>query len=264
MGPSMGPSMVRWVNRDGGEVVLEPEAVLQEVFGPLQWEHSQRVLPVSGTEDLYRATVPYRGREVRIERDHAFVYGSADRGRFRWLCMLRTPIGPYPLRLSVDRHFIGYPKLPTGDASFDEEFRLAGEPDEILREVFDAELRSWLLRLAPLRPWVMSDGDSLWLTITQMVEDGDGDPDLVRQQADLLVAVADRLCAAFERHQQHLVATRGPEAAEAWLREQETDVAGVDQRRRRIRTAILVGVFLLVTGFCCGGLLFGVAKALFP
>jgi hypothetical protein len=119
-----------------------------------------------------------------------------------------------------------------------------------------------MLRLAKLRPWLMSNGTNMSLDITAVVEDGRGDADLVRELANLLVLVADQLCSEFDRHHENILARQGPAAAEAWLRQQESAVQGVVKRRRMLKVAILAGVFLLVCAICGGSLLIGMASIL--
>lgn len=239
---------------------MDPWQVLGGVFGELTWEHSQRTRPVTAPDEVYRATVVYRGRGLRIVRTWGRSQTSTDRTIWRWSTALQVEVGPVPLRLSLSPHFVAWPKISTGDAAFEEHYRLGGAPAELLQRAFDADLRARLSAMATLRPFIELDGKSFWMGISDVVEQGRGDVDQARQMADLFVAVVDRVCAELDRSHAAVLADRGPEAAAAWRHQQASAVAAVEERRGRIKVFILLGVAAFVVGICVMGLLITLAS----
>jgi hypothetical protein len=233
---------------------MDPWLVLQTAFGALQWAHGLRHRPITGSDQVYRAVVRYGGRELTVVRKYGRFQSVGGSTYWTWVSSLSVDVGSRPLRLALDPHFVGWQRIPTGDPAFDAQFRLSGGPADLLQSAFDPELRQAALRLSQLRPWIFGNADAFTLDITCVVEDGRGDPNLVREMADLLTLVTDRVCTAFDRRHAEIAATQGPGAAAAWLSNQQAAVRRVDERRRNLKIWLLVAVAAFVCLTMVGGI----------
>ena len=227
---------------------MDPWAVLTEVFGQLPW---QRQPPQRYVGEDYRTELQYRGTLISIRR-HSYrprtIRGGRDMFGWRWSCGLLMTYAPRPLALSLSPSRIGWPRLGTGDATFEKHFRLAGAPPDILRRAFDAELRSRLLS-APLRPHVYGEDGVFELDVGEIVEDGRGGAHELRAMADAFVAVTQRVCGEFDREHADVTSNHGPGAAATWWSQQASALANAQSGRRTLKVLIvagfLVGAFLL-------------------
>jgi len=222
---------------------VDPWGMLTEAFGPLHWE---RQPPQQYVREDHQARVQYRGTELIIRRYCSA--GTTARGgrstQYHWHTVLSTSYAPRPLLLSLSPRHIGWPRLPTGDPAFEQHFRLAGAPQELLLQVFaDPGLRGRLLA-APLRPYVYGEHGIFEHDVDAIVEDGGGGPEHLRAVADVLVEVTQRLCGELDRQYAEVAAQSGPAAAEAWLQQQAAAAVAVEQARGRLKNLILVLVLV--------------------
>jgi len=221
---------------------VDPWALLTETFGHLPWER----LPVGPkVREDYRSNLQHRGLPMCIRRRfrlHESIRGATT---WRWTCVLETTYASRPLVLSLSPHHVGWPRISTGDPAFEEHFRLAGAPPDLLQSAFDAELRSQLVT-APFRPWIDGNHGVFGLDVGDIVEDGRGGPRELQVMADVLAAVTQRLCGALDRGYADVAANSGPEAAAQWWSQQAAAVASVELSRSKTKVLILVGAFVFV------------------
>jgi hypothetical protein len=223
---------------------VDPWAILTEAFGQLPW---QRHPPGRYIGEDYRTELLYRGVTIGIRR-HSYRPTSSRGGRvmnkWHWICGFVMTYAPRPLALSLSPTRIGWSRLPTGDPAFEQHFRLAGAPPDILGRAFDADLRRRMLS-APLRPWIYGEGGAFELDVTAIVEGGRGGVHELRAMADVFADVTHRICGQFDGEQGDVMAAYGPEAAATWWTEQEAALAAVEDGRFKLKVLIIMGVVLL-------------------
>jgi hypothetical protein len=219
---------------------MDPWATLNAVFGQLNWER----VPLRGREkESWRAVTNYRGARVVIRRRHAYA-STGKYGRYSWTCVLSVDHRPRPLLLTLRKSYIGLPHVPTGDPAFDDQYRLAGSPRNVLLAAFDAQLRARLLAGFP--PNVYQEDGAFHQTLDDVVEGHRGNPEMVAHLADLLLEVNARICAEFDRAHAAIAAQQGTQAAEMWLQAQRGEGSSALERRRKFIILILAGVALVV------------------
>jgi hypothetical protein len=193
--------------------------------------------------ESYRADTRYRGVALRIHRQLAQYENQAGQTSWGWTCELQASYAPRPIVLSLFVEGVGWPHVATGDASFEQRFRLSGAPSEVLRRAFDAELRGQVMS-ATDAPMFYGDDGFIKVGVTSSVEGG-GDPQALQARADLLIAVTQRLCGEFDREHAAITARSGPAVAAKWSSDQAAAVAKAG-RARTLRAVLIVGVILLI------------------
>ncbi len=220
---------------------MDAWATLNVVFGQLNWERG----PLRGRDkESWRTVTNYRGAQILISRRYSYSSTGGSRGRYSWHCVLSVDHRPRPLLLTLRKNYIGLPHIPTGDPAFDDKYRLAGSPRDVLLAAFDAQLRARLL--AGFLPNIYQEDGAFHQTLDRCLEDGASDPEMVTYLADLLVQVSARICAEFDRAHAAIAAQQGPQAAEMWLQAQRAEESTALEHRRRVIRHILVGVALAV------------------
>jgi hypothetical protein len=226
----------------------DPWKLMAQALGVIAWQ------PTPPTEryveEDHRGTVDYRGIALRLRRCR--YYPSSGRGgrRFHtvWATALAVSIGPRPLMLGLTPGDLRLPRVDTGDPAFDERFRLAGAPPDVLRSVFTPELRARFVA-SPYRTWMHHDDGHIHLAVDEIVSDGHGGARELQMMADLLVDVSQRICGEWDR-QAAEAARQGPQAAAAWQRAQEATLDAArayhSALRKRVIGAIVVGCLVLI------------------
>ncbi len=219
---------------------MDPWATLSAVFGQLNWER----VPLRGREkESWRAVTNYRSVQVVIRRRYAY-HSTGKYGRYSWTCVLSVDHRPRPLLLTLRKNYIGLPHVPTGDSVFDDKYRLAGSPRDVLLAAFDAQLRARLL--AGFLPNIYQEDGAFHQSLGDFVERGGGDPEMVAYLAHLLLEVNARICAEFDRTRAAIAAQQGTQAAEMWLQAQRAEGSSALGHRRKLIILILGGVALVV------------------
>ena len=235
---------------------MAPEEILAAVFGPLQW--------TTATGLSREAHTSYREQPLTIKRTHSVKWGYYSTSLE---LRLTRPIEIHLLPADTNTRQEYAPLVDTGDPAFHAKYRVRGSPPQLIARALDPALRRRLLE-TPIYPGTLNK--VLDVNISRGVEGaepkrnaagllrgwaGEGDASLARARVELFFDLVEGIQSQVDQTVQHVEATEGPAAAQAWMSEQDAAIGRARSAKLRAVALAAIPAILLLAALLVWALL---------